>query len=548
MVIINLYRILAAALFAVDGVGPYELYSIGNQLELAGKVSEAIEYYQKAVELDPEAPELYTTLINAYYQLREYDEGIAWANRGLEKLPGEARLYLSIAVGYIGKGEFKKSIEYYRQCLRYEENKEKKEDVYFTIATIYEVLGDLKSARRTLSDIPDDQKTPAVYAQLGAISGKMSEHNDAVGYYRKSYEMDSTSATAILGLATGFDYLSVKDSSIYYYEKSLVVDTFYTIRKRLVDLYADLDQYDKLIPVARAIMDNDYYETAVRRSLGFALYKTGDTTAALNEFLIASRLNPADTYSKFYVGKIYLENGRYDDAQQEIEQALSVNPDFIELWIYLGFVRIDKRAYSAARQAFAEAAHHGADPSEIYYLLGFSSELENNPAEAYQDYLKALHLNPKNLPALQARANFCDRFNRKSEALAMFRIIMQIDTLNSAALNYVGYTLAEKAESLDYALTLIDRALTQEPDNGYIIDSRGWVFFQMGRYEEARGELEQAAENVEDPVILEHLGDTYIKLGEPEKARPVYEKARNLDPKNKTLKKKLGQIGVPQGD
>jgi tetratricopeptide (TPR) repeat protein len=150
-------------LIGANGVTSYELYSIGSQLDLKGKTSEAIEYYQQAVELDPEAVELYAALINAYYQLRKYDEGIAWAKRGLDRIPGDAKLYLSIAIGYIGKGDFKKSIEYYRHSLEYEEDRTQQEDIYSAIATIYEVLGDLKSARQTRRSKDAGHLRPARY-------------------------------------------------------------------------------------------------------------------------------------------------------------------------------------------------------------------------------------------------------------------------------------------------------------------------------------------------------------------------------------------------
>src|SRR5512137_823611 len=109
MALLHLYRILAAFLIAQNGATPYELYSIGSQLELSGKTTEAIEYYRRAVDLDPGSAELYTALINAYFQLRDYDEGIAWAKRALIRIPDDPKLYLSIALGYIGKGDFKQS-------------------------------------------------------------------------------------------------------------------------------------------------------------------------------------------------------------------------------------------------------------------------------------------------------------------------------------------------------------------------------------------------------------------------------------------------------
>ena len=109
-------------------------------------------------------------------------------------------------------------------------------------------------------------------------------------------------------------------------------------------------------------------------------------------------------------------------------------------------------------------------------------------------------------------------------------------------MNYVGYTYAEQNESLDYALQLINRALEIDKDNGYYIDSRGWVYYMMGRYEEAAQELRRAAEIVEDAVIFEHLGDAYRKLNAPDEARKAYEKAIELDPKNRTLRDKLLSI------
>ena len=61
----------------------------------------------------------------------------------------------------------------------------------------------------------------------------------------------------------------------------------------------------------------------------------------------------------------------------------------------------------------------------------------------------------------------------------------------------------------------------------------------MGEYEKALEDLERATNIVEDAVILEHLGDVYMKLGEPGKAREVYKKALEFAPDNKNLKNKI---------
>jgi Flp pilus assembly protein TadD len=58
------------------------------------------------------------------------------------------------------------------------------------------------------------------------------------------------------------------------------------------------------------------------------------------------------------------------------------------------------------------------------------------------------------------------------------------------------------------------------------MDSLWWVYFRSGKYQEALKVLLKAAEAVKnDPVVLEHLGDVYDKLGDKEKAREFWEKS-----------------------
>ncbi len=525
--------------FIITFETPYELFSIGCQKELANDLPGAIEYYKMALALDSSAYEIYYALANAHYKIQKIEKGIEFARMGLQIAPDNLNLYSMLAVGYIGKGDFKSAIETYKKALEYHPDNL---DLYQTISILYEGSGDLKMAKDILMEIAEEKRTSEVYTRLGTICGRMNDHEGAINCYHRAFTLDTTNFTALVGIGTGFDLLGIKDSSIYYYEKAVPYDTSLSICKRLVDLYMDTDQFQKLIGLARRILASNYYEIAVRRSLGFALYKVGLLNEAIVEFTITSSLDPKDTYSKFYIARIFLEQGRYDDSKRVLSEALKVNPDFVELWVYLGFVAMDKGDYNLARYAFTEAAHRNADMVQVYYLLGIIAELEQKFAEAYFYYKKSLSLNPCSLISLNALANLCDRIGRKEEALRVFEKIIEIDTTDAVALNYVGYTYAERAESLDYALRLIEKALEIEPNNGYFIDSRGWVFYQLARYEDALSDLRRANELVEDPVILEHLGDVYVKLNEITKAKEVYKQVLKIQPKNRSVQKKLRQL------
>ena len=114
---------------------------------------------------------------------------------------------------------------------------------------------------------------------------------------------------------------------------------------------------------------------------------------------------------------------------------------------------------------------------------------------------------------------------------------------NADALNYIGYTYAEQGINLDEAEALIKKALKLKPEDGYIIDSLGWVYFQKGNYKKAVKLLEKAVEsNAEDAIIKEHLGDAYLKNNLNNKALEMYEKALELEPQKQELQKKIDTL------
>lgn len=107
-----------------------------------------------------------------------------------------------------------------------------------------------------------------------------------------------------------------------------------------------------------------------------------------------------------------------------------------------------------------------------------------------------------------------------------------INPKNADALNYLGYSYAEKGIHLEEAYSLINSALELKPDSGSIMDSLGWVYFKMGKSDEALKVLLKALELVkDDPVVFEHVGDVYNSLSLRAKAREYWGKAIEFNKK-----------------
>jgi tetratricopeptide (TPR) repeat protein len=119
-----------------------------------------------------------------------------------------------------------------------------------------------------------------------------------------------------------------------------------------------------------------------------------------------------------------------------------------------------------------------------------------------------------------------DEAKNKEKTIASMKKAIELNPKNSAALNYLGYTWAEMGVRLDEAEDLILRALKIEPNDGFYIDSLGWVYYQKGDYLRAVEQLERAVEiTVEDPTIIEHLADAYDKIGRSDRALARYRDA-----------------------
>ena len=144
-----------------------------------------------------------------------------------------------------------------------------------------------------------------------------------------------------------------------------------------------------------------------------------------------------------------------------------------------------------------------------------------------------------------------ERTGRRTEAEPLFfKAIERGDpAMVAASQNYLAYMWAEHGEKLEMALELVQKALTSDPDNAAFIDTLGWIYYMQGRYEEALGRLKAALDIFQDDsTIWEHLGDTYLKLGDPIAARKHWEKALDLAPEDRGLMDRLGKEQVSPVD
>jgi tetratricopeptide (TPR) repeat protein len=192
-------------------------------------------------------------------------------------------------------------------------------------------------------------------------------------------------------------------------------------------------------------------------------------------------------------------------------------------------------------------------PKEVGFYLLLSSFYERGKQEekALEVVTRAHQIDEKNTDVLFRMGILYDKLGKFEEMVRRMREVISLNPEHADALNYLGYTFADKGLHLDEALELVQKALKLKPESGYITDSLGWVYYRKGEYEKAIRELERAIElTPDDPIIREHLGDGYLKVNLVEKALELYEKALQLKPKEdqlNRLRKKIKEIKTKKG-
>lgn len=235
---------------------------------------------------------------------------------------------------------------------------------------------------------------------------------------------------------------------------------------------------------------------------------------------------PGNANINFFLGMAYEGLKKPDKA---IECYLKVTPDhsqYKKTILSIAFLYRDMNRTEEAIQFLEQ--HHRQSPADIditSYLASFYQE-ENRYDIAVTMLQRALKETPKNTALLFKLGAVLDTSGQRQESIETMKTIIRLDPQHASALNYLGYTYAEMGIHLDQALELVQQALKIRPEDGYITDSLGWVYFKKQEYGKAVFYLEKAVELSDyETVIATHLADAYIKTGQQKKAVDMYKKA-----------------------
>ena len=417
-------------------------------------------------------------------------------------------------------------------------------DITGTLMTAWAWQGS-RNTKRALATI-DKLSNPAVqifrdyHGALIALDGKNAD--EALKRMSSAYQAAKTTMTVVLS------YAAIKAPT----DKAAAVAALQELRKALPrhpTLQAALANAEAGKPQRIYASNPVEGVSEVLYQLSTASNQRGRELVPMIYLRLALYLAPDNDLAIISLADIYERLNQHERAIDVYELMPESSPlaDLAQLQIGLELDNLGKKdeAYKHLKDLVAK---NPRDPEAVLSLANLQRSRKQFDNSAIL-YSKALELSPKddraNWTTYYFRAIAYERTKRWPLAEADFKKSLELYPDHPSVLNYLGYSWVDRGMNLNEAFRMLRRAVELRPSDGAIVDSLGWAYYRLGKYEDALRELERAVElRPSDPVINDHLGDVYWKVGRKLEAGFQWNHARDLDPEPEDKDRILRKIAV----
>jgi tetratricopeptide (TPR) repeat protein len=435
-----------------------------------GRSQEAIELLTRAAG-DSASPDIYDLLGDAYSQAKDYPNAEKAYQQAVAGDPDDPGHRHGLAQALLSEDKYAEALDQFNKLSELEPGTSEN---FLRSAQLYRRLGQFEQAEASLARAkqlaPGSLEILYNEALLDEDQGRFDDAvkvlTDAIAGIKSQTGGDGNpSALAILYEQLGEAYKEQRNfpSALSTFQEmgKLNPDSLKRARVLEIDTYRESHDIDRAIAEAKKALDESPDDPEMTRTLAMLYGEKSDTAA----------------------------------AKQLLEGLLKGNDNDLEVYLDIAQVQSRGKKYSDAEQSAEKAeqmAHGAAGKQSVWYMLGAIYERQKKFDDAEQEFRKVLDVNPNNGPVL----------------------------------NYYGYMLADRGVRVDEAASLIERALKQEPNNGAYLDSLGWAYYKQNKLVEAEEYLRKAIDREgNDPTILSHLADVYLKLGQNERAAELFERS-----------------------
>ncbi len=459
------------------------------------------------------------------------------------------------------------------------------EEAVTTLALLYTDEGDTAHALQVLSAVPDAGRSAKLYAALGATYEQRKDYKSAIDAYKHAIQLDRDNLDAIRGLAENLlndgqidaaldQYRVIADANPEDAQTYLRISEIYRRQGKYDDALDSLKKAQAMVPdalevpyniavvyqaqgryddAAKLLQDllkktekpDNSYSQSDRNNRGIFIERLGmvyrdqeNYPAAVEAFRKMIPLGDENARTGYQdVIDTYREAKQWPEATAAAKEALQKLPNDRELRMVLDAQLADTGDPEKPLADVRSLLKGTPEDRDVYLRLAIMNQRLKRWSDAEEALNKAEQLSTKPEDKEYVyflRGSTYEREKKYDEAEAEFKKVLAVNPQSAATLNYLGYMNADRGVQLEESLNYIKAAVSLEPTNGAYLDSLGWAYFKLGKYDLAEESLNKASLHMSsDPTVQDHLGDLYQKTGRLKLAAAHWERA--VEEWNKTV-------------
>ncbi|HBG80287.1 tetratricopeptide repeat protein [Petrimonas sp.] len=504
--------------YSMDSTNASVLIELGAYYSSLEEKNKALDFFRRAVKQDP---------ANYYYNMilaglsKELDlkkEVIEIYNYLLKTYPEKVELYFELANVYGDNGELDKAIQSLDSLQKYTGVSDA---ITLNKFRLYNMMDKKDRAFEEIQSVIDKNPDNIRYKLLmGDLYLQDNQADKALDYYQQAKQIDPDEPSLILSMVNYYEKTNNKPAAVEELQKAITsskmeVETKLQLLARYITLLRQSQQDIKTAnPLFQSMFEQHPNNTRINMMYGDVLLLQEDKKGAMEQFEIYTKDNPADPAGYEQMLRIVLPDTQALEKVVEITlTGIEHIPTAPQFYFYLGLAKFQQKKYGEALSIYEQGLTNAefqspVIESDFYGQIGDIHHFLKNNNIAFENYEKALKLNPQNLPVL----------------------------------NNYSYYLSLERKSLDKAEQMSGITIKAEPTNPTYLDTYGWILFEQGAYTMAKIYIEKAIEYGKEDLtaeVLEHYGDVLAVTGEKEKAVEQWKKAKELGSGSKTLNKKI---------
>lgn len=510
-----------------DSSCSYFYYLWGVHAENNNHLREAEEAFEKALICDPNSRSVLRRLPILLMKMGEKHGAAKWLQLAIQKFPLDLQDRLLLSRLYVHDGKTEKAIALLKEIIELTPNDE---TAYLRLGLLYSKQKRFQEAKKTFKHVLSLNKNSLfTHLYLARLAIRNNNLDEAQFWYKKALKINWSTD------------LALEVAELYNIQKNFtkVKQLYRTILKRhpeetraglrLVQLLLLEDNEPEAFHVLQKLRENtqDPQQIDIIAASLYLRVEKLDTAVAILEPLTKQN-NPAE--AAYILAVVRYQQKQYNQALQLLHVIEPDSSHFHDaIYLQVRILTEQQQNTQAINLLTTTIANEEIAIPEFYTLLASLLMEQNQATQGYKVLETALQKYPNNAQLYFEYGLLLEQDGSQQQAIKRMEKVLELEPDHAEALNYLGYTWADKNINLDKALQYIQQSMRLKPGNWYIQDSLGWVYFRMGEYDLAVHEiLEALTLEPADPHIYEHLGDIYLALKDQKKAKRAYMKAKEL--------------------